>query len=459
MSVFSRDAIYHPSSTAFLTGLLLSGGFGVVLGVAILVSPLLSVVLLAVFALVYHLALYPFRLSYLLLGAIIFTSAIPRHRIVPILKVNEIVLILALGWLFIPQAYQHRRSITFPGTLVAALAILALGTAIVPLIAYLLRGFALSTNDILGLIAPLQYLCLFYFFALFPKTEAQRHRIIQFMWFLASVVAVIGLLQALHVGPVVALLNRLYPSTHTANAAEVGRVTSIFGAWNALGTFLMTVLVMAMAFQQYSRTRLYRFNMRMMVLLVLPCLLATNFYSGLIGLSVGFVIVNLIRPLDKRVIFLVLLFVIVAVIVLWPLISVRIEYQFDSGSLVPQTIHYRLQVWEKFYLPLIQRDFLWGGAPNFDNIIFAYAESQYLFLALHAGMIALVSHLVWVVLLAGWLFGTIQHGPELSRNLGVTAFTLVVVYSLMGITNPVFTYSGSLDFFWISLGLIVSERV
>jgi hypothetical protein len=376
-----------------------------------------------------------------------------------VLKVNEIALIVALGWLIILPEEKRRGSVIFPGMVLAALAILAAGTAIIPLAAYRLRGFSLSISEILGLVAPLQYLCLFYFFAVFPKDEAQRHRVIQFMWFLASIVAVIGLLQAAHVGPVTAFLKRFYPSEQTTQAVQVGRMTSVFGAWNVLGTFLMSVLVMALAFQNYPRSPLYRLNTRVMVLLVLPCLLATNFYASLAGLAMSFVILNLIQPRDKRVMLLILLLVVVAAIILWPLISTRIQYQFDSGTLVPQTVRYRILVWEKFYIPMIERSPVWGVSPNLDSVTFAYADSQYLYMAFHAGVIAVASHLIWVALLSGWLYGVMRSGPELSRNLGAAAFTLLIVYSVMGITNPIFTYSGAMDYFWISLGLIVNERM
>ncbi|MCD4670350.1 MAG: O-antigen ligase family protein [Actinomycetia bacterium] len=459
MSGFSRSAEYHQPAFPFLTALLLSCGFGVVLGISTLVSPLLSAALLAVFALVYHLVIHPFRVSYLVLIAIIFTSAIPRNRIFPVLKINEIILVLAMGWLLLPQKEPRRRAIILPGVPLVASAILVVGTAITPLVAYRMRGFSLSTSEILGLIAPIQYLCLFYFFALFPKNEAQRHQIIQLMWFLASIVAVIGLLQAARIGPVTAFLNRFYPSEHTIEAVEYGRLTSVFGAWNVFGAFLMSMLVMALAFQKYPRAPHYQLNLTVMVLLVLTCLLATNSYASLIGLALSVVILNLIQSHDKRLILYILLFIAVAAVILWPIISIRLADQFNSDSLVPQTIRYRFMVWEKFYIPMIQRSPLWGVSPNLDNVTFPYAESQYLYMAFHAGAISVASHLVWAALLLGWLFGIARHGPELSRNLGAATFTLLIVYSLMGITNPVFTYSGAIDIFWISLGLIVNERI
>ena len=80
-------------------------------------------------------------------------------------------------------------------------------------------------------------------------------------------------------------------------------------------------------------------------------------------------------------------------------------------------------------------------------------------MAFHAGVIAVASHLIWVLLLLGWLWNTQKQGPALSQNLSVSAFTLLIVYSAMGVTNPIFTYSGAMDYFWISLGLIVGERM
>ncbi len=441
--------------------LAVSGGFGIMLGAATLVSPIIALALIGVLVVGYVVLQAPYSLVYMLLVAIVFTSATERGAFIPILKPNEIVLVLVFGFLFVPQPKHWPKSIILPGMPFAAVAILVIGTALVPLVSYKLRGFALSTSDILSLIAPIQYLCLFSFFALFPRNEAQRHRVIQVMWLLASLVAIIGLLQAARIGPVTSFLTRFYPSDHTDTAVTYSRLTSVFGAWNVLGAFLMSMLVLALALQDYPRSRLYQLNLRLMVLVAVPCLIATNTYANLIGLALSFVLLNVIQPRDLRRFAFILLFVVLAAIALWPFISARLAYQFQStdGSLLPQTVQYRILVWEKFYIPLILRDPIWGVSPTLENVIFAHAESQYLYMAFQAGIIAVVSHLAWVGLTLGWLFGTMRRGPLLSRNLAAGAFTLLLVYSLMGITNPVFTYSGSMDFFWIVLGLIVNERI
>jgi hypothetical protein len=441
---------------ASLSGPIFACLLGLTLGISFLISPLLGAAVTAGLAAIWWFVPRWMQTSYILIGAIVFTSAVPRGQLVPILRLNEIVLMATI--LLLPIGLAGRAKLErIPGLPLTAIAILVVGTSVLPTMIYLLKGFPLTIEDILSLLGPLQYPLIFWFFATVPQTEAHRHQVIQFMFLTCSVVSLIGLLQAFGLGPIVAFLNSLYPSEHTTESAAAGRVTSVLGAWNSLGTFLMFNLVIALALQNYPSKAIYRANTFIMICLALPCLLATNFYAAILGMATSFVMLKLIEPRGFRIVFMVGLLFLVAIVLLWPQINTRLEYQFSEGELLPQTIRFRVEVWQNYYIgPILESPYS-GVSPTARQLGFVWAESQYIYLLFRSGVFALISHLLWVVTLLVWLARRIRSTSGLPYYLASALFTLLIVLSVMGVANPVFTYSGSIDFLWISLGLATRQ--
>jgi len=44
------------------------------------------------------------------------------------------------------------------------------------------------------------------------------------------------------------------------------------------------------------------------------------------------------------------------------------------------------------------------------------------------------------------------------QSLNAVLFASLIVLSVMGVTNAVFTYSGAADYLWAIMGLLVVER-
>lgn len=432
--------------------------FGVLVGTAYLLSPLASIALIGGLASLYLLVPHPLRVACILIAAIALTSATPRGAFVPFLKVNELVLVLAFILLFFEGVAQSRMG-NVPGTPLVAFIILAAGTSLAPTVYYWVRGAGLDMEEIFSLIAPMQYLVLFWFFAVIAKTTQQRHAIVQFMFLCCSGVALVGLLQAAKIGPISSFLKTWYPSEQTFESAQWGRVTSVLGAWNCLGTFMMFNLLVASAIQYNLDRPIFQLNTLVMVLLAVPCLLATNFYAGVLGLVAGFIILKTIDPRGLKVVIPILLIVAVAAVLLWPSISARLREQFPGDELLPETIQYRITLWEDYYIPSIQKSIVWGVNPSSQHVFWEFPESQYIYLLFRSGLVSLLSHLLWVVILLAWLSRIIRQERGLTSKLALSIAAQLIVLSIMGLTNPVFTYSATIDFLWINLGLVVSERM
>lgn len=433
--------------------------FGIVCGVGALIAPSLTiagVIVIAAFTFG-KVASRPMIMCYILIVFIMFTSAMPRGRIIPQLAPNELVLVLTflLSALFV---ITRRSDKPIPTTILIALIVLILGTGVIPIISYQLRGVAIQLPTLLKFMAPVQYFLIFWIFMVIPRTHIDRLRIIQVMFLCATIAGVIGLLQAVGFPPVIQFLRTWYPSGHTDAAAAAGRITSVFGAWNTLGTFMMINLLVLLSLQNEPFPKIYKINMAVSAVICLLTLLGSNSYASLIFFVIGFILIKVIDPRGLKNLTPFFIALGMGIILLSPLLTTRFEYQFGGNDgLAPNTLLFRLEVWRTIYIPLIAQNPLWGSTPTFENLSFVYAESQYLFLMVRSGIISLIAFLTWLIATLAWLLVIIRGKYSTIQMIALAVFVILLVLSAMGLTNPVFTYSGVMDYLWIYLGIIASS--
>lgn len=68
-------------------------------------------------------------------------------------------------------------------------------------------------------------------------------------------------------------------------------------------------------------------------------------------------------------------------------------------------------------------------------------------------MVALTAHIAWLIITLAWLKNVALKGAEITRSIAIILIASLVVLSLMGLTNEVFTFSGTIEYVWIMLGL------
>jgi len=454
-----HDTIYSSSYTSVLFYILLAVGTGVILGISIIISPFLSVILALGCIVVFVLIPRPLLMASLLIIATIFASGIPRGRLFPILTLNEAILlttfVVTIGYII-----ANRTDKSLPGAILFASVVLIVGTAVIPIGSYLLRHVSLRFQDIFAMAAPVQYILLFWIFAVAPRSSEDRYRFVQLMFLCASIAAVVGLLQAFKVQWVVSFVLSWYPSNQAEVAAGLGRITSVFGSWNTLGTFYMLNLLVLIALQNEDFPRRYKINMLICGILSLFTLVASGSYASLIGLISGFFIIKLLDPRGLKNLVPYIVIFSLGVIILFPLISSRFLYQFGNtnGGIVPNTLAYRIKIWNEIYIPLIAKSPWWGVSPSFDNLWFSYAESQYLMLLYRSGIVSLVGFIIWCGSTFLWLWEIVRGEISTMRMIAVAVFSTMFVMLIMGITNPVFTYSGVMEYIWILLGLVANSQ-
>lgn len=431
---------------------------GLALGVMTFISPLIALGAVVAFVALLVLAERPMILCYMTILGIAIFSGMPRNSILPLLIPNEPILGASFGMgLFVVLGRRYGKVV--PPRLTVAIIILALGTAVFPALSYQARGRGLGISEIMSLFAPLQYIFLFWIYAYLPRTEDERRRVIHVMLIGASIVAVVGLLQAANFGPVMNILNTYYPSDQTDQAADLGRVTSLMNAWNALGTYMMLNVILIMSLLGNKFSRLGLFNLYFSLGACMACLLASGSYASLGVLPIGIAIVKFYNRKGMKTLLYLALGVVVAVFALQSIILERLEYQFRSSrtsGVVPETLSYRFYVWGNIYLPIIAKNPLFGIEPTFENVTWGWAESQYFYLMFRSGVVSLIAHLTWVFLCITWLYKRLRQSTDVTRAVATTCMVMFILLSFMGITNEVFTLSGVTDYVWIMLGLVAN---
>ncbi|MEM7127346.1 MAG: hypothetical protein AAF702_13520 [Chloroflexota bacterium] len=442
---------------------------GSAIGALTLFSPWLAIMaILGVAGLILFLT-RPITLCYMLIGTIVISSGMERGAIVPLLKPNELALLLAAGiTILIALA---KRSVRISGSSYSWYSFLTLGvgTVLIPLISYIIRGVDLSSRDLLILAAPLQYFLLFWVFATLPRTKNQRYGLLFLMVMAGGLVAFIGLLQAANVGLVVNLLDNYYPSSHGDVASEAGRVTSLLGAWNATGIFLMAVTLLGWAILPESNSSQTRFVLIGTLCLILLGLIATGSFAGIGVLILGLALMSLLQGKGVKLLTGILFGVVVGILILvilqpilGPLIEQRLAYQFGGtqgqSGWIPQTLSFRFQVWEELFLPAIWEEPIWGIHPTIpDDFGWHAMESQYIFLLFTGGLVGLVGWLLWLVGSFIWLSQNRATQSGFANTIIVYTLVLLSVMTVAGFTNEVFTFLGTIDYLWILLALTANS--
>ncbi len=447
--------------------LLLACLVGIVFGLSGVISPILAIVLAIGIAVLLTSLSKPVLLGYLIIVAIILTSGIERGRFIPVFSINELGLLATVAIALLIVLIDKRRNITLPRYFWLALLVLGGGMVFIPILIYLLQGTQLTVNNAFKMVGPLQYFLLFWLFTVLPESDADRRKIIWIMLAMGAVVAVVGLMQGVGIGFVDRILNTFYASSHESMAARAGRITSLLAAWNSLGIFMMTILLICTAILFEIETLIGRlFTMGVMTLSLL-CLLASGSYAGIIGTVIGvFLILTFTQRWTRSMPGFIVGFLVILLLILvfypfiQPLIEKRLSYQFQGGGWMPQTISYRFKVWREIFIPAIKQHFPLAVAPTVPSYYaWQFEESQYILLLFRTGLAGFASFLLWIGLTIAWLYRTYRQSKGFDKALVSITLTLVIVLIVAGFTNEVFSFAGSIDYLWIMMGMIASSMV
>jgi O-antigen/teichoic acid export membrane protein/glycosyltransferase involved in cell wall biosynthesis len=400
-----------------------------------------------------------------LAAAIPLTAGMARGAAVPLLRVNEALLLVVVAG-FLLHWLARRRPLAFTGLDVVVLGFCLVSVAI-PWAVILLSHAQADQSDWLLILGPIQYLLVF---LLFSRTEfgAADLRLFFNVCMLASIpVAAVAVAQSLDLGPTRDLVNGYYPTAPLPSWDTTYRPSSLLGHYSALGAFGLLNFLIALAL---SATRHPGFRSWWLALVMganLVSVVVSQTYAPAVGLVAGVALVLLgARRIPWRQAAAAPPVLAAAGILFWPSITARIASQLSvpAGSSLPDSLQTRVDYWQGFFVPALLRHGPWLGTgtlmpPEVPRPLVDFVDNGYLYQLFRAGvpgLLALVA-MLGAVAAAGW---AARRSDDHSRRVvGLVCAGAVASVLLMDATSEYLTFTAVSQEFWMLVGLLAGFAV
>jgi hypothetical protein len=418
-------------------------------GVVCALRPQLTLVAcLGVIAIVW-VAARPALGAYLIVGVTPLIVGIDRGRVVPVLRPSE-ALAFAVAVALVARALVSWRSGALPryrlSLVESAIVLMAACNSIVPLIWMVARHEPITQDDVLYALVLWKYAGIYLIVKTCIKTQREVLRCLWIAVGSGALVAVIAILQSLHLFGVPQLLASYYAPFGYTGALEHARGSSTLALPAATADLMICCLAITAGL--WRRDRQHRPILGLAAAVFAMGALAAGEFSSAIGLVIGICCVAFITSYPRLLSLLVPLAG-AAIIVLRPVIAARLN-GFDSVSGLPVSWTGRLHNLESYFWPklLVDWNYVFGVRPSarvpvaFQATGYVWIESGYTWLVWGGGLPLLASYVffTFVTLQLGWRYG--RFGVRPSDVACLAVFVTVSVIAVLMIFDPHLTYRG-----------------
>jgi hypothetical protein len=335
------------------------------LAVPLLLQPALTVAALLAAALVVAVMARPHLATYVLLPTTLLIAGVERGVVIPVLRPNEIVLLLIAGALsargLILLSTGHRPHLRITVIDVTLLA-LCLASSVLPLLMMMARSRTIESDDLLYAMNLWRYLGVYVVIRSTIRTERQVKITLWLIMGASSIVAVIGIAQALGLFGLQDILAGLYTPEGDRRLAS-NRATSTLGSSFAVGDVMVFNLAIAAAWllQGARHTK----TLFCAAVLFVFGAIGSGQFSSLIALVIVVAAVGLITGRLHKLLLVGVPLAAAAGIVLQPVIQRRLA-PFQSTRGLPNGWLGRLENLRRFFWPELFRDFnyVFGVRPS-----------------------------------------------------------------------------------------------
>jgi hypothetical protein len=423
------------------------GGLGV--GFAAAYGPALGITVAVVVAAGLWLATRLETCTLILVGAVPALSGLRRGFPVPQLRLGEAIL-LAAGGLVLVLGKRAQRSAwtTFEWLFFGYVA------ATIGLGFYALRSsHATGTSDFASLLVPVFHLALYLAVRVLAGRPGMRERAIKVILLSSIPVSVVSILQYFGVAGIRERLSSISDlGQFAANTQQgyVARATGPFNHWHLLAGFLMPILLLGAAVALERAWEIITpLALTVSMGLAAVALVLTLTYTVYFGFIAGAIVIGVWARKAHIIAIVLILAAVGATLAFSNQLGGRVHDQFTLGagqggnSIVPQTVQFRLNVWQQQFLPVIELNPATGyGATTPSQLSWTYTESVYITMLLRGGFLLLMIFCAfWIALLVrSW---TRVHDPHIgvrlpARALAASALVLIPMQAVF----PYFTAPG-----------------
>jgi hypothetical protein len=399
----------------------------------------------------------------LLAVGIPLTGGLSRGAVIPILRVNEALLLLVVSALIV-RALPRRHRLTFTGIDLVVLAF-CLGGVLIPWAVISLQHADAGLDDWRSVLAPLQYLLVYLVFSRVGLSERDLRRLLQLTMLASVLVALVALAEVANLPGVRASIASYFPPTGVAPGNATFRPTSLLGHYSAVGGFAVLNLVLALALAAARPAGFNGIWLAAVIALNAVVALATQTQAPILVLPVAAVVVFVHLRRVPRQVWLAPLALVTAGIALWPSLQARLQEQLGSGSpgagsgsLLPESLQTRIGYWQDFFVPSLVNHGPWLGTGTLipsevPRPLVAFVDNGYLWMAFRAGAVGVVLMIALLLTIAGVGWSLRTAPLPLQRAIGATVLASVVAISLMEVTAEYLTFTSVSQEFWMLVGL------
>ena len=396
----------------------------------------------------------------LLALAIPLTAGIARGAVVPLLRVNEVLLLVVAAGAVL-HVLLRPRPLAFTGLDLAVLAFCLTGV-VVPWAVIVLTRAPAETNDWLVVVGPVQYLLVYLLFSRAAPSPGEL-RLFFHLCLLASIpVAAVALLQSLDVGGVRELVDTYYPTAPLPSWDPVYRPASLLGHYSAVGAFGLLNLLLALALAATRHPGFPRWWLAVVMGANLVSLVAAQTYAPIVVVPLGVAAVLLVaRRLPWRPLLAATPVLAASAVALWPTIGARVAVQFPgaSGSGLPETLQTRVDFWQEFFFPSLLRHGPWFGTgtlipQDVPERLVNFVDNGHLWQLFRAGLAGLAVLAVMLAAVTGAAWAARRSGDVSHRVIGAACLGAVISLVLLDTTSEYLTFTAVSQEFWMLVGLL-----
>ena len=438
-------------------------GVACVVGVAAVgagsLLPVVAAIAVAMFAIV---AVRPVIGAYIVFASTPLLAGIDRGTLVPTLRPSEAVTALVVAalvtrsvWTGIARGW-HRPQIV---RLDVAVVLLAVVGSLVPILWLAARGHAIEPDDVLYGLTLWKFVAIYALARVAVGTERELVRCLHISLAVAAVVAVVGILQSIHVPGITSFLGTYYAPYGNVQSVVSGRGGSTLSLPIAAADLLTFNIAIAIGFLSQSRRTRTTVVLLLLTTVYLVGVMAAGEFSGMLGALIGLTVAIVVTR-QMRLLAIAVPAVLIGAVGLRSVIATRLE-GFRSVSGLPASWSGRVRNLTTYFWPDLSSGnaFLLGVRPAARVAVasqatgYVWIESGYMWL-LWSGGIPLLFAFAWFV----WC--GVRRGLALVHRttgggavVGLTCVVALVVVAALMPFDPHLTYRGSAELLFLLLGL------
>jgi hypothetical protein len=434
----------------------------------LLVAPALAIPAVAAGCIVLAVLFHPPVAAYVLLGLTPLIAGIDRGTLIPVLRPNEALLLLVAlpllvrGLMAVSNGRAtHLRVTTLDWSLFA----IALCSSVIPLCWMVARRHNITTDDVLYAFTLWKYLALYVVVRTSVRTVAEVHRCLWISMGAASVVAVIGVLQALHLFGVPGLLSTYFSPFGNEEALSISRGTSTLASSFAMADVMTFNLAISLGW--LARGGRPRGPLVALSVLFVIGAVGSGQFSGVLGLMVGLLAVGWLTRTITRGAIAAVPALVMAGALMQPVLQARLS-GFSTSRGLPSSWVARLDNLRRFFWPELFSDFNWllGVRPTARVAAphaewwrdWVWIESGHTWLLWNGGIPLVIAFVFFTVAALRQTGRVARRRTDAVGVAGIAAFTAVAVVFVLTTFDPHLTLRGTADLLFALLALSCVDR-